>query len=697
MSAAPNLRKKVKPNYIPFPSKRSNFLRSDTTYTYYDLSTNPKKWENLWNISAGNIREIVANYISGYDYVIEQMLALPDAQQTYENTILQLDEYHTRHDFDINRCIFLQNVAESEELLNVSSDAEKQINIYMINTYMRKDLYNLAKSIYKKEKPKLHGEDLLYLTHLLKTFERNGLKLDNAKYTQVRELNERLTTLCTEFSMNISKSNVSISLTESELDGLPQSFINSLETEDAGNGTGAGDGAGDNTYIITTKYPHINPIYGRAKSAEVRKRIELMCATQCKENVAILFEIITVRKAIAELLGYTSWAEYMLEINMAKKVSTVDIFLSNLAEQLKPLRNRELDHMIAEKQGVIELYDWRYYIEKEKMEKYNIDADLLRDYFSLSHVLHSMFTYFADLLQITFEKSGSTAENKYLGWHPDVLEYIVHDRRTRQAIGKVYLDLFPRQNKFTHAACFPLKSSTRADPYAVCAIVCNFTSATDDVPSLLTHDEIETFYHEFGHAMHNVCSATYYAEFAGTQTDRDFVEAPSQMVENWCWEFNTIKQLGIHYKTGESIPDNMVNKLIATRYVGSGIFNCRQIAYAMIDLLLHTKSIENEGEMLDIFNKIIEEITGMPVLEDTFKLATFGHIAGGYDAQYYGYMWSKVYADDIYSHLMANKDNTGRYRDIILGAGGSVDGVKLVKRFLGREPNNVAFLRNLGL
>jgi thimet oligopeptidase len=368
-------------------------------------------------------------------------------------------------------------------------------------------------------------------------------------------------------------------------------------------------------------------------------------------------------------------------------------------------------------------------VEKEKLDKYNIDSDVIREYFQLEHILKNMFEYFGGLLGLTFKETKSNC------WHSEVREFLVYNAdvyyesksgsehsgvntgigvkeekstldQSSIPIGKVYFDLFPRPNKFTHAACFPLKFSTKADAFAVCAIVCNFTPATDAQTALLTHDEVETFYHEFGHAMHGICSSTYYLEFSGTQTDRDFVEMPSQMVENWCWEFNTLKRLGKHYKTGDPIPDDMIAKLIATRYVGSGLFNCRQLCFAMSDILLHTRYIESEKDMLRIYDTLMEEVLGIPNLIGTHRLSTFGHIAGGYDAQYYGYMWSKVYADDIYLHIKheAGIENNHSGHSIfnkqyraILEAGGSIDAFKLIKRFLGREPSTKAFLRNLGL
>jgi Zn-dependent oligopeptidase len=314
---------------------------------------------------------------------------------------------------------------------------------------------------------------------------------------------------------------------------------------------------------------------------------------------------------------------------------------------------------------------------------------MIKEYFALDDVLHHMFNNFQKLLGMRFVRGLKSA------WCDDVWEWLVYDKQKNKIIGKFYLDLFYRSNKFPHMACFSLKHSTFYDQYAVAAVVCNFTK--EDNMLLLTHSDVESLYHEFGHVMHNMCGTTKYLDFSGTQTERDFVEMPSQMLENWCWEFDTIKKLSKHYKTGESMPDDMIHNLINTRHIDSGISNCKQLVYAMIDQVLHTETFSSPEEIIDKYYELHEEILGIPCQNDTFALANFGHIVGGYDAQYYGYLWSKVYADDIYRELISNSNNDTKYKKEILEFGGSKDAIDMIYSFLGRKPSNEAFLRNLGI
>jgi len=642
-----------------------------------------------WNLNSKDIKNILDNYITDFNKLIEKILNLPKNKQTFSNTFKEFNKYINNNHFKINMIIFLQNIIDDEDILNASVEAEKTINEYNINFNMRNDLYNLAKKIWNEENKSLIGEDLIYLQDILKAFHRNGVELDKQSQEQLKSLNTELSNLCTEYSINIAKDSTTIQLTKEELDGLPELFFNNLDAPINEDELGGGD---VKMYTLTAKYPHVFPILEKATNEETRKKVEIMFNSRCKENMPILFRIIQLRQQIASLLGYKTWADYVLEENMANTPNKVSVFLSKLSDKLKVLREKELKIMESKKGDIIYQYDWRYYLDQEIIEKYKVDSDIIREYFQLENVLKHMLSYFEKIFELKFVKNN----NKL--WHPDVQEWEVYNNKDNIPIGKFYFDLFPRNNKFSHAACFSLKYATVDAPYCICAMLCNFNSPSNDIPSLLSHNEVETLYHEFGHVMHNICSKTYYVEYSGTQTERDFIEAPSQMLENWCWEFSTIKELSSHYKTNKKMPDNMINKLIATRYVGSGLINCRQLTLGITDQLIHTQNIDNIQNLEDIYNKISNELMGIPSNSNTYNLATFGHIAGGYDAQYYGYMWSKVYAEDMYVHFKELNSKGGiQFRKKVLEKGGSIDAIELVYDFLGRDVDNTAFLKRLGL
>ena len=643
-----------------------------------------------WDISVPDMKRMVKEYQKAILGHVNRISKLNASDVTFENTFGELNKLYNHYNFVIYQVVFMQNISMDARVRKYSIEADNIIGKFHIQLASNKTLYKAAKHIYAN-KAELDDDTVTYLEYLLREYKRVGMELDSRTFNAVKQLNEELLLLCTEYSTNINESDVRILLKRSDLKGMSDLFIEGLDTEQVD---------GQSLYIISAKYPHVYPILENADLEDTRRRVLQMVESQCIQNVEILFTIIKKRQEVAELLGYESWAAYILEVNMARNVDTVNSFLLDLVEKLRPLRNAELEEMMASKHGVIEQYDWRYYLEKHKQKKFKIDAEDIREYFPLDHVLQCMLSYFQELLELRFEQvhGGST-------WHPDCTEWVVYDATNRTSespeLGRFYLDLFPRPNKFNHAACFPLKYATIQEPIAICAMLCNFSSKKGDIPSLLTHYEVETLYHEFGHVMHNICSRPRFIEFSGTQTEKDFVEAPSQMLENWCWEKTTIRELSKHYKTGECMPDNMINQLVGSRHVGSGIQNSRQLTFAIIDMLLHTKNLESADSMERLVNSVTEEVMGIPNVNDSHRIAIFGHIAGGYDAQYYGYMWSLVYASDMYAtlqeYIQEGKPAGRIYRDIVLAPGGSKDPTKLVNEFLGREPDTDAFLRDLGL
>ena len=671
--------------YVPPPSKAPNSLIKSVGYKYQNIAINNDYiWDVAWIYTPETIAETIANYIRGYNGLITALIALPPEEKTFINTFVLIDDYVLRNHFDINRVVFLQQVSEEKAIRDASIEAEKKLNEFLIGMDMRVDLYELAQTIYNKEGKILQGEDLLYLKDKLTQFKRNGLNLEESIRDKIKKLSQDLTILCTDFSVNIANDKTTIQFTKEELDGLPDSFFSGLEVNDVG------------LFTLTMKYPDVFPVFEKANNEETRRKMDLAYNSRCKENILVLFKILKIRQHLANILGYNTWADYILELNMAKTEPKVKSFLSNLVDKLTPLRKKELDYMKSQNGAKeIQPYDWIYYSELEKIQKYNIDSEVVREYFPLNNVLTHMFGYFERLLGFRFIRGLKDS------WHKNAWEWLVYDKTENRIIGKFYLDIFPRDNKFTHAACFPLKYATYADPYSVCAMVCNFPSDSVDMPSLLSHSDVETLYHEFGHVMHNICACTYYVVYSGTQTDRDFLEAPSQLLENWCWEPNTLKELSKHYKTGESMPDDMIEKIIATRYVTSGITNSKQLVLAITDQLLHTESLDNEDHIEKIYNQVSQEIMGIQNQPDTCRLAIFDHITGGYDAQYYSYMWSKIYADDMYEKLkeLLIKDPMAglEYRRQILAWGGSRDVTISLRNFLGRDPDPAAFLRNLGL
>ncbi|CAG0897655.1 unnamed protein product [Cyprideis torosa] len=328
-----------------------------------------------------------------------------------------------------------------------------------------------------------------------------------------------------------------------------------------------------------------------------------------------------------------------------------------------------------------------------------VDQEALKPYFPLERVTEGLLKIYQSLLGLKFTEVTDSVEV----WHPEVTVYQVHDAPSGELLGYFALDLFPREGKYGHAAVFEMQPSCVMEDgkrqVAGAAMMANFTKPTSTKPSLLKHDEVETYFHEFGHVMHYICARADLAEFAGYRTERDFVEAPSQMLENWVWEKEALRLMSGHYLDGSLLPDDMIEKLVAAKNANAGHFNLRQIVLGTFDQRIHTRP---SADTATLFAETYKEIMGLETIPDTNRTASWGHLAGHYDAQYYGYMWSEVYSMDMFetkfkSAGIMNPMVGVEYRKLILEPGGTKDGADMLQEFLGRSPSQEPFLRSKGL
>ena len=390
---------------------------------------------------------------------------------------------------------------------------------------------------------------------------------------------------------------------------------------------------------------------------------------------------------------------------MAKLPQNVWDFEDNLVEKLKEKARMDYDELLTVKRAklgdesidVIQPWESGYYNNILLKEKYDLDQNLVKEYFPTDEVIDGLFQIAQHLFGVEFEEVKDPSV-----WHKDVRMFNV--KKDGKIISRFYTDLFPRPNKYSHAACFPMiggKETPEGYQMPVATLVCNFPAPTADVPSLLTHSDVETFFHEFGHVLHNVLTTTKLSSHSGTSVARDFVEAPSQIFENWTWNYDALILFAKNYKTGEVLPTDLFDKMVAAKNVGSGLSFTQQVFYGMIDFTLHDKyDPSSSTPTTEIVKELQNKITLYPYLEGTHMHAAFGHLMG-YAAGYYSYLWSLVYAQDMFSVFETNgimDVTTGlRYRDIILSTGGSRDELGMVVEFLGREPNQEAFFKSIGL
>ncbi|MCB0309528.1 MAG: Zn-dependent oligopeptidase, partial [Bdellovibrionales bacterium] len=462
----------------------------------------------------------------------------------------------------------------------------------------------------------------------------------------------------------------------------------------------------DGHYKVTLSYPHYFPFMDDAIDAKARKKLyEKYSQRAGPENVKRLEKAIVIRAKIAKLLGYKNHASYVLEERMAKTPEKVKTFLDELKARLEPLRVAELKTMSEYKKKdspsdpTIYEWDWRFYNNQILKKEFQVNPDLVRAYFPLEHVTKEMFEIYQTLLGVEFREV-----KKPMVWHKDVKMYEVRNRGSKKPRAYFYMDLFPRDGKYTHAGAFPLrqgrydfKEESYIEPIA--AIVANFSAPAKNRPSLLSHDELATYFHEFGHIMHQVLTESKYGWFSGTNTERDFVEAPSQMLENWIWNPQMLKKISSHFETRKPLPDEVIMKLIEARNLNVALKNCRQLMFGLFDLTIHTTV--KKVNTTSLWQKIKKEVMGIPSGTGSIRQAAFGHIMGGYDAAYYGYLWSEVFAADMFAQFesqgLLNGKIGQKYRETILAPGGSQDAEVMLSTFLGREPSTASFFKQLGL
>jgi thimet oligopeptidase len=644
-----------------------------------DFTLNPEAIEKNCGVAIGQAKE-------RYDNIA----ALKDETRSFDNTVRAFDFANSDFDGSIISESFLKYVSTDKKIREASHACETKAEKFSVDVYARTDLYNALKA-YAAKKETLSTPQKRLLSDQLKSFARNGLELPEPDRSRYNLLKKQLVEMEGEYSKNLNEVKDFAAFTFDELKGMPDDFVRRLEK------------TGDGKFKVTLDYPDYFPFMRNAANAKAREQLDhLMKNRGVPTNVALLDEILAVRLRLAKMLGYKTHAEYVLEERMAKDPKVVSKFLKRMHKKLAKKGKPELARMAEMKTAAgaddttFRSWDYSFYSNQLKKKKYAIDDEKVKEYFPMQKVVDGMLELYQTVLDVNF-KEIKPAE----AWHADVKRFQVADKKSGKLYGHFYMDLFPRDGKYKHAAAFTLvggrleKNGEYRPP--VSSIVANFNKPTADRPSLLKHGEVETFFHEFGHIMHQVLTRAEYPSQAGTRVARDFVEAPSQIFENWVWEPKILKSISGHYKTGKPLPDDLLNRMIEAKNLNSGLRYLGQVFYASIDQTYHDAKKDDTAAA---YGKLYKAIRMIPLPQNTNPAAGFGHLMG-YAASYYGYMWSEVYAQDMYSIFKkmgyANPEVGRRYRAIILERGDSQDPMELVKEFLGRAPNEAAFLENIGL
>jgi thimet oligopeptidase len=656
----------------------------------------PDELFDFSRLDVAKMREAATQTESAIQSMLAAIVAVDDDKRRFDNTMQVLDDLKNKIYIFIGLGELITSAHPDEGVRNVAGEMQKQFTTISDDLLLNESLYK-AISAYAKtpEALSLTGERKFFLNKWVADFKRNGMTLAKSDRDTLQAINQQLNELSVEFGHHISNDKTVVILEEADMAGLPEGFKKPFYNKDG-------------KYYVVMSTPVYSQFMAYAKNPGARKKMyTAKMNIGGAENERLLVTILALRKRKANLLGFETYAEFITADIMSKNTKNVWNFEKKLATDLRPKAQADLAAMLAVKsketgkrETTIYPHDNAYYAARLMEKKYRVDPEKVKEYFEIQQVIGGVFTVYQKLYNLNFVRDTAPSV-----WHKDVLAYSVWDNESQKRIGYFYLDLYPRENKYNHFACFPITGSKKllggSEQLRSAALVCNFPAPTAEKPSLLAHKQAETFFHEFGHLIHVLLSETELASLAGTNVPTDFVEAPSQIMENWCWQKNVLRLFAKHYKTGEVIPDTLVDRMILARNMNSGMNMLQQVFYGTLDFTLNDgMEVKSQQDITTKVRELQNSITLCPYVEETHFAGSFGHLTG-YGSQYYGYLWSLVYAQDMFS--VFEKEGVlspvvgKRYRTQVLSKGGSNEALNLVRNFIGREPNNKAFLKQQGL
>lgn len=626
---------------------------------------------------------------------------------TFQNTIVALENSGRLLD-RVTSCFFNVLSAEAnDEMMEISQRVSPKLSESSNNIYLNEKLFLRVKKVYEqRETLSLSTEDKRLLQKTFEAFADQGANLNEKEKDTYRRLTVELDRLMLTFDQHALKDKNRYELLiedKKDLSGIPEE-IRKAAREKAKE-------KGKKGWMFDLSAPSYTPFMKYADSRPLREKLYkdyLNVSNKGDEydNKENITQIVNTRLAIANLLGYKDYATYALKDKMAKNPANVYQLLKQLLEAYKPVAINELHTLKGFASGWekadIQLmpWDWSYYSEKLKAIRFQVDDEMTRPYFSLENVKRGVFGLATRLYGITFK------ENKTIPvYHPEVQTYEVYDADGK-FLSILYTDFFPREGKQSGAWMNNIKAQYKeengTDSRPLVVIVMNFTRPTQTRPSLLTYDEVETFLHEFGHALHGMLAAGTYASLSGTNVDQDFVELPSQIMENWLAEKDFLDHIAVHYQTGEKIPAELVQKLVDASNFNTGYLCCRQVSFGLLDMAWHTLTEPFDGNVIDFEKKSWREASLLPDIPDTLMSSNFGHIfSGGYSAGYYGYKWAEVLDADAFAAFketgIFNTETARHFREQILSKGGTEQPDVLYRRFRGKNPTIDALLIRNGI
>jgi thimet oligopeptidase len=652
-----------------------------------------------WEQTPEAVERLAKDAIGQANAALDKIGSQDLSNVTFKSTVVALDDVGYQTTAAANRAILIKESNPAAPMRTAAENAVKTFQDWFVAVDYREDVYKAIKA-FEKKKPKLSGEDEKLMKETLRDYRRAGLELPPAKRKEVEQLRKDLSRLGTDFDTNIAETKMPVVFTKAELEGVPESFLDS-----------PGVKTGDDAYTVMANITwHANTVLENAKREDVRKRLYIIHDSLTKEkNVPLLNQMLTLRNKIALRLGYKSWADYQTEIKMAKNAVGAEKYINDLIAGTQPKFDAELAEFrklkaaeTNEPNPQVYVWDWRYFANELKKQKYNVDDEALRVYFPYQQTVDGMFKIYQSIFGLKFERIDPPYK-----WVEDLQLYVVTDSASGEPLGLFYFDMFPREGKFNHFAQFDIIGGKLLPDgkyqRPTVTLLCNFPPPSEGKPSLLSHSDVETLFHEFGHVLHSLTTRAKYARFAGAHVPGDFVEAPSQMLQNWVWDKKVLDTFAADYRDpSKKIPAETIDKLKEARLATAGVTYRRQFAFAALDLALHEKHPEGTPyDCVAISNPILQKVF-LPIAPETSMVSYFGHL-NGYDAGYYGYAWADAIAADMATVFESAKEGyldkqAGmRLRQEIYQVGDSRDITGSIESFLGRKQSVEPFLKHIGI
>jgi len=621
---------------------------------------------------------------------------------SFQNTILALETSEEDLERVVSTYFHLLSSESTPEFQSLANEISPMLANFGNDVTLDQELFKKVEEVYSNSYDSLDFEDKRLTEITYKSFVRNGAKLDDDKKDELRKVDEKLSSLSPKFSNNVlaATNDYELWLSKDDLEGLPEMYLESAKMAAKAKNN-------PQKWLVTLQMPSMFPFMKFSKRRDLREKLSMAMGSKCTsgefDNRDLIKNIVGLNHQRAQILGYNSYADFILEKRMAKNRSTVMNFLDDLYNNSYEAAKQEIEDLkrfAKDLDGIKDLRSWdvSYYTEKLKKELFDLDEDALRPYFKSENVVNGVFKIAEKLYGLTFKQLSDVQT-----YHEDVKVYEVSDHDGSH-IGVLYEDLYPRAGKRGGAWMNELQSQGLIGgeirrPHV--SFTCNLTKSTETKPSLLTYSEVETIFHEFGHCLHGLLSDCRYTSIGGTSVYWDFVELPSQIMENWAGEKDALGLFAKHYETGEVIPEELIEKINKSKNFMQGSMYLRQLSFGYLDMAFYGEYHQIE-DVLSHESKALEKTRLLPKVEGVSIACSFGHIfAGGYSAGYYSYKWAEVLEADAFAKFkedgIFNKDTAASFRDNILSKGNLEDPMDLYKKFRGREPKVEALLERDGL